>query len=334
MENFLRDPAPEEASRLISSIYSRRSLCVRGPYDPDFAIFSSLISKYFKGEIGVSFSSSCDVTLDKRDTGSFLMLDGNEVYVGFSSFTSLLPLTIDDLVPMLAGISSDLILYRRRPSPWEENLLIKAQDLGVTEEKSLKIPGYREIPLFLSLSYSLDPYIPEISGNRENSLKLVKEIGGNEFTKLGELDESQLNTLVFRLISLLVKLNPKIDRDELVVKRYFFHSYDFLELGFVSIYLLDRIGYPGLFDLALNPSLFGASLELYRESLSHGFSLDVVEEKNRYLVNTSLGSPMLAHVILRQLGKKGKPVYVNDGNRVFTSKFFGNMGEIDSKDKA
>ncbi|MCG3109728.1 hypothetical protein L3N51_02024 [Metallosphaera sp. J1] len=333
MENFLRDPAPEEASKLISSIYSMKSLCIRGPYDPDFVIFSSLISKYFKGEIGVSFSSTCDVTLEKRDTGSFLTVEGKEIYVGFSSFTSLLPLTIDDLVPMLAGISSDLILYRRKPSPWEENLFTKAQDLGVTEEKSLKIPGYREIPLFLSLSYSLDPYIPEISGNRENSLKLVREIGGNEFTKLSELDESQLNTLVFRLITLLVKVNPKVDREELVVKRYFFHGYDFLELGFASIYLLDKLGYPGLFDLALSPSLFGPSLEIYRESLSLGFSLDMIEERNRYLVNTSLASPLLAYVILRQLGKKGKPVFVNDGNRVFTSRFFGNVGEVDSKDK-
>ncbi|AWR99828.1 hypothetical protein [Metallosphaera hakonensis] len=325
MENFLRDPMPEEASKLISSFYSQRSLCVRGPYDTDYAIFAGLLTKYFKGEIGVSFNSQCRIGLEKREIGNFLVVEDKEIYIGNTSFTSLLPLTVEDLVPILAGISSDSILYRRKLSDWEVNLLRKAENLGVTWEKSLKIPGYKDVPLFLSLTYSLDPFVPEISGNRENSLKLVRELGGNEFTKLEELDEGQLNTLIFKLISLIVKINPKVSRDDLLVDRYYFLSYDFLELGLVSLYTLDRLGYPGLLDLTLDPSLFITAVQGYREALAKGFTYDVREEKGRYVVDTQLQSPLLVYVALRQLGKvKGnKPVVVSDGGKIITSRFFG-----------
>ncbi|AEB94509.1 MAG: hypothetical protein QXR57_07745 [Metallosphaera sp.] len=324
MENFLRDPAPEAASKLLSQIYTRREICVSGPYDPDFTIFAGLIAKYFKGDMGFSFSSECEVRAEKRESGNFLVIDGSETYLGNSSFSSLHPLTSEDLVPILAGISSDALLYRRGLTNWEENLLLKAEELGVSSERTLNVPGYHEIPLFLSLTYSVNLSIPDITGNRENSLKLVNELGGNEFTKLSELDESQLNSLIFRLISLISKFNPKISREDLITPRYLYHSYDSLELGLVSVYVLDRRGYQALFDLTLNHSLYGVMIASFREVLGRGFSFEVKEEADKYVVNSQLESPLLAYLALKQQGKiRGrKPVYVVNGDKVFTSRFF------------
>ncbi|QKQ99475.1 hypothetical protein GWK48_02865 [Metallosphaera tengchongensis] len=324
MENFLRDPVPEEASKQLSAIYSERQTCLKGPFDPDFLIFSSLISKYFKGDIGVSFKEPCPLRAERRENGNYLVYKDAEYYLGPSSFSSLLPLTLDDLVPILSGISSDLILRRRKLTEWERKVLNNAERLNLKVEKSLRLPGYNEVPLFLSIYYSLDPFIPEISGNRENSLKLVREIGGNEFTKLGDLDEAQLNSLIFRLISSISRLNPKVTRDDLIEERFFFGNFDFLELGFLSIFLMDLYGYPGLFRLASEPSYPSEMVVVYRETLSRGLTLSLQDSKDYYLVETSLPSPTLLYLIAKQLGKikVEKPVVAKVGDKLIPSRYF------------
>ena len=328
MENFLRDPAPEEASKLVLSAYAEKTLCVKIPYDPDSVIFSALLTKYFNGEVAVTFSSDCQLTLNKGDIGNSVAYRGVEVFVGSSAFSSLLPLTVEDLVPILAGIFSDVLLRRRKPSDWEQRILNNAENLGVIREKGLKIPAYREVPLFLSLFYSLDPFVPDISGNPVNALKLVKELNGNEFTKLSDLDESKLNTLLFRLVSSLVKVNPKATREDVIDDRYFYNNYDSLELGMSVLYVMDTQGSPILFDAVMNTSLFWTFVEWLRGLLSRGFNVQVSEEGNRYVVDSNL-SPILAYIVLRQAGKAKdrRPVYLRRGEKFVSSRFFLNSPE-------
>lgn len=77
---------------------------------------------------------------------------------------------------------------------------------------------------------SIDPYLPELTGNRENSIKLVKELGENETSKLEELNETQRNTLAFRMLASMSKYRQATSED-IIVSRIFLMEYDILEMA-------------------------------------------------------------------------------------------------------
>lgn len=338
MESFIKTPHPEEAKKLIQTINRKEELCIRIPYDPDSIIFASLLLKYTENIGGISFTGDCQIQLKNESSGKTIKIFNNEIFIGNSSFTSLLPISIEDILPILSGIMSDCILQKRNFSEWELELFKNMENLDIKLEKNLKIPGYQELPLFMSLMESFDPYIPEITGNRENSIKTITELGVNELTKLNELSETQLNTLLFKITSSIMKINPKISRDEIIVDRVSYLNYDSLELGLATIYFLDTIGSKILTQFCISPSLGSILVEKFRENIMKGFDVKLQEEtKKYYVIESDFKSPKLLQLILfqKQNIKKDKPIVIKQNEKLYTSRFFIDRGdegliEIDS----
>ncbi|EWG07798.1 MAG: hypothetical protein ASUL_02104 [Candidatus Aramenus sulfurataquae] len=339
MENFIKDPSPQDALKLIESLYAERDLCLSIPYTPDAILFSGVIMKYFKGDFFISFTENCETKLIQRGKDRWISHRGAEVYIGNSSFSSTLPLSKDDLTSILAGVYSSVMLERRRLTEWELGVVEMAKDFGVSLEKNLKIPSYNELPLFLSLMLSIDPYLQGLTGSRENSISLVKEIGLDETTKLGELDESHLNTLLYRIMMLVTKLNPKATRDDVISDKVFYMGYDLTEVAMAVSFFLDNVGSKALIQLALTPSVLEILVEKTRERLAKGFTVGQVYQKGKfYVVETSLPSPMLLSIVAQQVeGKPVKPVVIKLGNEYYSSKYFLESAEeglirVDIKD--
>ncbi len=329
MENFIKEPNLEEAKKLIESINKGESICIKIPYDIDAVISSSLILKYMEKSSAISFSSNdCELEFIKKDDGGkYIRFKNTEVFIGNSSFSSVIPITTEDILPILTGISSSAVLERRNFTDWEISVMKNSENLGVNIEKNLKIPSYHDAPIFLSLIESFDPYIPTITGNRENSISLIREIGIDELSKLTELNEGTLNTLIFKIVSLIMKINPKVTRDDIITNRIFYLDYDSLELAFTFIYFLDNLGVKILIDFALNPTIARILINKFREIISKGFSISSVrEDKKFFIVESNLKSPVLLQLILLQEQKvrKDKPIVIKDGNKMLTSRYFIN----------
>ncbi|AWR97653.1 single-stranded DNA exonuclease [Acidianus sulfidivorans JP7] len=331
MESFIKTPNPEEAKKLIETIDKNEEFCIRIPYSPDAIVFASLLAKYSDRNFGISFSNNCKIELQTNSYGKSIKIDDKEIFIGNSSFSSLLPITVEDIIPIISGITSDCILTKRNYTEWELQVFNNMTNLGVKIEKNLKIPSYNELPLFLSLMESFDPYIPGITGNRENSIKAVTELGVNELVKLDELNEAQLNTLLFKITSSIMKINPKISRDDIITDRVFYLNYDSLELAFAIIYFLDTNGSKAIVNFALNPSLGDTFKEKIREKITKGFNVSIVEEnKKYYIIDSNLDSPKLLQIILLQDQniKKDKPIAIKKSdNKIYTSRFFVNTLE-------
>ncbi|ARM76359.1 single-stranded DNA exonuclease [Acidianus manzaensis] len=329
MESFIKTPNPEEAKKLVETLNKKEEFCIKIPYTPDSIIFASLLLKYTEKNFGISYSNDCQIELKIDTSGKSIKVLNNEIFIGNSSFTSILPVTTEDILPIISGITSDCILSRRNYTDWELQLFNNMTNLGVKVEKNLKIPGYTDLPLFLSLMESFDPFIPDITGNRENSIKTVTELGINELAKLNELSEGQLNTLLFKITSLIMKINPKISRDDIITDRIFYLNYDSLELAFVIIYFLDTIGSKSIINFTLNPSIIDSMREKMREKITKGFNISIIEEnKKYYIVDSNLDSPKLLQIILLQQNiKKDKPIAIKKNGKEYTSRFFTNTTE-------
>ncbi|BDC19732.1 single-stranded DNA exonuclease [Acidianus sp. HS-5] len=328
MENFIKEPTLEEAKKLIESINKEESICIKIPYNVDAILSASLILKYMEKSSAISFSSTnCELEFIQNNGGKSIRFKNTEVFIGNSSFSSVIPITTDDILPILTGISSDAILERRNFTDWEVSVMKNSENLGVTIEKNLKIPSYHNAPIFLSLIESFDPYIPTITGNRENSISLINEIGIDELSKLTELNEGTLNTLIFKVVSLIMKINPKVTRDDIITDRVFYLDYDSLELAFSFIYFLDNLGSKILVDFALNPPIARILINKFREIISKGFSIGAInEDKKFFIVDSNLKSPTLLQIILLQEQKirKDKPIAIKDGNKLLSSRYFIN----------
>jgi hypothetical protein len=237
-----------------------------------------------------------------------------------------LPITAEDVLPITSCIVTSTIVDRRPFSEWELEIIKEMEKFDITNEKNLKIPAYKTLPLFLSLMFSLDPYIPSISGNRENTINLIKEINTSEIAKLEDLNESQLNTLLFRIISTIVKENPKFTRDDIITDRFFYLDYDILELAFSLIYSFDTIGSNEILQFVLSSSYAEALISRFRQTLSKGFSINLVENKQSYYIveTVNFNSPFLVQIILLQLQKirRDKMIVIKDNDKLYTSRFF------------
>ncbi len=325
MESFIKDPNPEEGLKLIESLYNEKSLCVKIPYTPDSIIFSSLIMKYFNGDFAISFSSDCEVQLIQNEQGKWISRKDKQVFLGNSAFSSILPLSKEDLLPILSGIFTSTFLERRKNTEWENSIIEKAKTMGTTVEKNIKIPAYNELPLFLSLMLSFDPYLPQITGNRENSINFIKELGVNETTKLSELNETQLNTFLYKIMTIAIKLNPRISRDDIITDRIFYLNYDLLEISLALTYFMDIVGSKYLIQYSLNPSIIGIFIDKFRENIAKGFKLDIIDNKGKYyIIESDLKSPTLISIILQQIEKNkiNKAIVIKDNNIYITSRYF------------
>lgn len=324
MENFLKQPSKEELREIASQLINMDKTCVKLSYTLDDLIFSFLLFKYGK-QIGTSFSSDdCEVKLITSTSGKFIDIQGKQTFIGLNSFTSILPVSIDDTLPIMAGITSSTILERRKYTDLEIDVLNDLTNFGATLEKNLKIPNYKNLPLFFSLLLSFDPYIPDVTGYRENAIKMLKEINIAETDRLEDVEEAKLNSLVYKIVSNILKVNPKITREEIIVDRAYYLEYDSLELAFALIYFLDIKGIGDIFQFVISPNYAETLIHKFREDLGRGFRINNISETtNYYLVETDLKSPTLVQLILLQTGriKRAKPVLVKSDSGVFTSRF-------------
>lgn len=324
MENFLKPLNKEELRQLTSQLISMDKTCLKISYTLDDLIFAFLLFKLGK-QTTVSFTSDeCEIKLINNTSGKFIEIEGKQNFIGTNSFTSMIPVSVDDTLPILAGITSSTILERRKYSDVETEILNDLTKFGVTLERNLKIPNYKNLPLFFSLLLSFDPYIPDISGNRENSIKALKEINIAETDRLDDIEETKLNSLVYKIISSLLKINPKITRDDIITDRAFYLEYDSLELAFTLIYFLDLKGVGDIFQFVMTPNYAETLISKFREEVGRGFYINNINEtSNYYLVETNLKSPTLVQLILLQSGKikKNKPVFLKTENGIYTSRF-------------
>lgn len=328
MEAFLKDNDVENAKKVLVSIMGKDFACVKTRYAPDPLIASFLLAKNSKGDIAITFSdtANCDIELRDLRGDRYIVYGGNNIiHLYDTSFSSLFPLSLDDLIPILAGIFSSVVLERRPLTDYEKTVLQNAQNLGVLIEKGLKVPSYKALPAFISLILSLDPFIPGITGNREGTIKMIKELDIDETTPIVEMKEEKLNSLIYRIVSSIINYNPKFSRDDLITDRVFYLEFDTLELAFATLYFFDIKGSSSLFQLVSSPSYAENMILTFREKLSKGFSVgDVVEDKEGYIVKSTLDSPLLTQLILLQLQKvkKDKKIFLDINGEIFTSRYF------------
>lgn len=327
MELFLGEPNNQEIREVVRNIYSKDSLCLSVYYSIEPILFSFIISKNTKNSFILSFiPEECETQIRLDSNGKWIIDDKKKYFLGQNSFCSYLPITAEDVLPITSCIVTSTIVDRRPFSEWELEIIKEMEKFDITNEKNLKIPAYKTLPLFLSLMFSLDPYIPSISGNRENTINLIKEINTSEIAKLEDLNESQLNTLLFRIISTIVKENPKFTRDDIITDRFFYLDYDILELAFSLIYSFDTIGSNEILQFVLSSSYAEALISRFRQTLSKGFSINLVENKQSYYIveTVNFNSPFLVQIILLQLQKirRDKMIVIKDNDKLYTSRFF------------
>ena len=341
MENFLKQPNKETLRQLASQIINTETTCIKISYTLDDLIFAFLLSKLGK-LTAVSFTSDdCEIKLIAEPSGKFVEIEGKRNFIGANSFTSMIPASTDDILPILAGITSSTVLERRKYTDVEAEILNDLTKFGVVLEKNLKIPNYKNLPLFFSLLLSFDPYIPEISGNRENAIKALREINISETDRLDEIEETKLNSLIYKIISNILKINPKITREDIITDRAFYLEYDSLELSFALLYFLDLKGVGDIFQFVVSPNYAETLITKFREEVGKGFYINNVNEaRNYYLVETNLKSPTLVQLILLQTGKikRNKPVYIKTEDGIYTSRFQVNnlkegLNKIEDLDK-
>jgi ribosomal protein S13 len=324
METFLKGSI-EEGRKIVSYITSKSTGCVKIPYDLESIVFALIISKYSKGNSIISFNSECDFRIEKKDNNKFLKFENNEIPLGKNSLITLLPISDEDLTLLISTIIASSIIERRILSEDEKQYISSSASLGAQIEKNIRLPGYKELPLFISLMNSIDPYIPGISGNRISALSVLKELNIHETAKLEELDEAKLNSLLYRIISSILKYNTKFSREDLISDRIFYMKYDTLEVAFALIYNFDVYGSVEIFKAINYPKYLDTIIDKFRIEFSKGYNIGNVEEKNsHYLVETSLKSPLIVYIILRQIQKiKGfKPIYIKIDDKVYTSRYF------------
>ncbi|AAY79596.1 hypothetical protein [Sulfolobus acidocaldarius] len=327
MESFLNEPSKEELRNLVSEIISYpKPLCVKSSYTIDSLIASFLLGKYAHSSFMLTFNSECPVKLEQNSNGDRLIKFKDKTYfLGSTSFSSIFPLSSEDLLPMIIGIVSSLIVERRELTNVEKSVIEDMKNLGVSVEKNLKIPNYKNLPLFFSLTISFDPYIPGMSGNREGTIKALKEIGINETERLEEINETKLNTLLYKITNSVIKVNPKFSRNDLITDRILYMDYDSLELAFSAMYFLDLKGVGELFQVVMTPSYSETLITRFRDEMARGYRVDSIVDFSRYyLISTDLKSPLLAYIIYSQQGKvkRDKPVVLKNGEIMYTSRYF------------
>ena len=305
----------------------KEAKCIRANYDVDSLTFAFLIAKRSGSPLAVSFSedNDCEVILTRNRERNSVTFNKTTYYIGKSSFTSLLEPSREDVVPYLNGILFSITYDRRNPSEIEAKRLEALKSMGVEVETGPKFLSYRDLPLFTSLTITVDPYVPEVSGNRNGAEGVLKELKIDLTSKFVELTDAQKNSLLYRLVVSIQKVNPSIASSDIITERYLVDGIDSLELAYASMLALDLIGSPAIYELVVNPSFAKALISLYREEMGKGFYLgEVTERGNTVYVTTNLRSPLIARQILVQTGKlKGeKVVAVRNGERAFTSRFF------------
>ncbi|MEM0173336.1 MAG: single-stranded DNA exonuclease [Sulfolobaceae archaeon] len=324
METFL-NPNAEISKKLLEKFSSLKSNCLKVNYDLDSLLFAYIISKEFKDSFYITFTSNCPNQLLKKDNNKILIIEGNEINIGRNSFCTLLPITTENFLGVLVGIMYSSIFERRQFTEEERSIINNSKNYGIVVENSIKLINYKELPVFLSLILTIDPYIVGVSGNKASALSIIRELNISETAKLEELDEPKLNSLLYRIVSNILKYNPKFTREDLFSERIFYERYDILELAIALAYSLDIIGSSEIFKFIYYNKYIDIIIDGYRKDLSKDFEIKEFEDKGSYyVVSSELRSPLLLSLILKQMGKikSEKPIYIKIDNELYTTRYF------------
>jgi RecJ-like exonuclease len=140
--------------------------------------------------------------------------------------------------------------------------------------EDLKIVSKNQEPLFKSLTYTLDPGLPELTGDLEGSKAFLEKIGLSHGVKFIDLDGEDKDTLKNELIN----INPDIFGNTYIIPKEIPQLRDLEEYA----YLLDSCGKNKKFGLALGICLgereeaMDVAIDLqrkYREQLIKGMEL-------------------------------------------------------------
>jgi len=248
--------------------------------------------------------------------------------LGKSAFSSLVRPDERTHLAALLGIHAASLFDRRQFTHLEEARLNSvASTWGAIVEEGPKLPNYKNLPLFTSLTFSFDPYLPGISGNRPGAEAVLKELKIDLTASLENLTEGQKNSLFYRLVLTAQKHNPNFSNLDLFGKRVFVRDVDLLELTFASMYVLDVSGSGYLYQLVEDGSFAEVIISVFREEMAKGFKIEeVTERSDAIVVKTNLRSPLLVRQILAQAGKvkADKTVAVSLEGVTYTSRAFVN----------
>jgi hypothetical protein len=333
MEKYLGEPPKEKVDEFYGRALKSVS-CVKATYDIDSLLFAFVLSAQSNRQTAITFGKgeNCELSLAKgKDGGRRAILEGDELILGKSSFSSLVPVKADLVLPVLLGIFSSSVMERRQLTQLEEARLEEAIQASkdLTVEEGFKLPNYKHLPLFSSLTLSIDPYFPGISGNRQGAEAVLRELKIDLTATLESLSEAQRNSLGYRLVLTAQKHNPTFNNSDLIGKRAFLGDLDILELTFASMYVLDTLGSGYLFQTVHDPSFAEVLVHVFRDEVGRGFSIESFAERNNaVVVETNLRSPLLVRQILLQTGKlrPDKVVAVSVGNEAYTSRYFVSSG--------
>ncbi|BBD73948.1 hypothetical protein HS1genome_2337 [Sulfodiicoccus acidiphilus] len=310
MENFIAPTQEEQAREAISHLKNVELVKLSIPYDPDAMTFSFLVSKLVK-RTSISWrGTEGDVILRKGERKT-IMISGTVYDIGRSSFSSLVPVSFEDVEAQLAAFSASWMIERREATQWELKIVRGMEKGGVKVEKGLRLPAYNDIPLYSSILMSVNPLLMSISGNREASLKLVKEVGGDETTYLRDLSEERLKRLVEKL--------SQFTNEQLISTRIFVNEKDVMELGLGLLYFFDVEGSTVPFRIVHVSGYSRYLISRYRRELVGGFQLECRKEGGTLVVKTGLRSPLFAEVACPE---KGEQVLLETPSGLFSSRYF------------
>ncbi|MGC9105222.1 MAG: single-stranded DNA exonuclease [Thermoprotei archaeon] len=334
MEKYLSEPPKEKVDEFYGRVLKSVS-CVKATYDIDSLLFAFILSTQGNRQTAITFGKgeNCELSLVKgKDGGKRVILEGDELILGRSSFSSLVPVNSGLVLPILLGMFASSVMERRQLTQLEEARLEEATQASrdLTVEDGFKLPNYKHLPLFSSLTLSIDPYFPGISGNRQGAEAVLRELKIDLTANLESLSDAQKNSLGYRLVLTAQKHNPTFSNSDLFGRRAFLKDLDLLELTFASMYVLDTLGPGYLFQTVNDPHFAEVLVHIFRDEVGRGFKIDAVTERNNaVVVETNLKSPLLVRQILLQAGKlrPDKVVAISVGSEVYTSRYFTNSGK-------
>ncbi len=113
---------------------------------------------------------------------------------------------------------------------YNRDILSEAQSYGIVEEKiGLRLFGILYRPIVRALAYTMDPYIPGLSGNEAACFNFLKKIGiepkdGDKLRDYKSLSQEEIKTLATELIKYLLMNGVPLQEAE----RIFGYNYYFL----------------------------------------------------------------------------------------------------------
>ena len=192
----------------------------------------------------------------------------------------------------------------RKLTAWEDKLLEAAEGLGAIVEVGPKIFSYKFLPLVEAIHFTVDPYIPTLTGKAEGVRGMLRSLGIGEDSTLEKLNEKELNALINAISVEASKFRRKFSREEMLSKRVFFLDFDTLELAYSLVYSYDLWGVGAIYEFATRPSFAQRIVRYFRNAISQGFDLYVTRREDGSIeVSSNIRSKELAKMLAAQIAK-------------------------------